>query len=413
MKNIFNKVNGVTLVIAVLTFILGWRLGQHNFQVQFRGLAPKVNFENQEIPKDKNVDFKLFWQVWDLVSSNYVDKKAVDPQKMFYGAIQGMVSSLGDPYTVFLPPQEQKATTEDLNGSFEGVGLQIGYDKENRLAAIAPVKGAPADKAGIKPGDVIVKIDSKDSMSMSLPEAANLIRGPKGTTVVLEIYHEGDSKTKTIELKRDTVIVKSVEFLEKKSPSGKRVAVIKLAKFGERSNAEWSEAVSSALAIAPQAIILDLRNNPGGFLDGAVFIGSEFIKSGDIVIQEDAKGSKIPFKVNREGKLLNLPLIVLINKGSASASEIVAGAIQDDKRGKIIGETSFGKGTVQESQDLPEKTGIHITTSKWLTPLGRWIHKIGLTPDITVELTEDQIKEEVATLKDFQLEKALEEVDKL
>lgn len=413
MKNIFNKVNGVTLVIAVLTFILGWRLGQHNFQVQFRGLAPKVNFENQEIPKDKNVDFKLFWQVWDLVSSNYVDKKAVDPQKMFYGAIQGMVSSLGDPYTVFLPPQEQKATTEDLNGSFEGVGLQIGYDKENRLAAIAPVKGAPADKAGIKPGDVIVKIDSKDSMNMSLPEAANLIRGPKGTTVALEIYHEGDSKTKTIELKRDTVIVKSVEFLEKKSPSGKRVAVIKLAKFGERSNAEWSEAVSSALAIAPQAIILDLRNNPGGFLDGAVFIGSEFIKSGDIVIQEDAKGSKIPFKVNREGKLLNLPLIVLINKGSASASEIVAGAIQDDKRGKIIGETSFGKGTVQESQDLPEKTGIHITTSKWLTPLGRWIHKIGLTPDITVELTEDQIKEEVATLKDFQLEKALEEVDKL
>lgn len=413
MKNIFTKVNGVTLVIAVLTFILGWRLGQQNFQVQLTGLTPKVNFENQEIPKDKNVDFKLFWQVWDLVSSNYVDKKAVDPQKMFYGAIQGMVASLGDPYTVFLPPQEQKATTEDLNGSFEGVGLQIGYDKENRLAAIAPVKGAPADKAGIMPGDVIVKIDGKDSMNMSLPEAANSIRGPKGTVVALEIYHEGDSKTKTIELKRDTVIVKSVEFAEKKSPSGKRVAVIKLAKFGERSNAEWTEAVSSALAIAPQAVILDLRNNPGGFLDGAVFIGSEFIKSGDIVIQEDAKGEKIPFKVNREGKLLNLPLIVLINKGSASASEIVAGAIQDDKRGKIIGETSFGKGTVQESQDLPEKTGIHITTSKWLTPLGRWIHKTGLTPDIVVELTDEQIKEEVATLKDFQLERALEEVDKL
>ncbi len=413
MKNIFNKINAVTLVIAILTFIVGWRLGQQNFQVQLSGLTPKVNFENQEIPKDKNVDFKLFWQVWDLVSSNYVDKKAVDPQKMFYGAIQGMVASLGDPYTVFLPPQEQKATTEDLNGSFEGVGLQIGYDKENRLAAIAPVKGAPADKAGIMPGDVIVKIDNKDSMSMSLPEAANLIRGPKGTTVALEIYHEGDSKTKTIELKRDTVIVKSVEFAEKKSPSGKRVALIKLAKFGERSNGEWTEAVSSALAIAPQAIILDLRNNPGGFLDGAVFIGSEFIKSGDIVIQEDAKGEKIPFKVNREGKLLNLPLIVLINKGSASASEIVAGAIQDDKRGKIIGETSFGKGTVQESQDLPEKTGIHITTSKWLTPLGRWIHKTGLTPDIVVKLTDDQIKEEIATLKDFQLERALEEVDKL
>jgi carboxyl-terminal processing protease len=413
MQNVFKKVNFITVLIALLTFTLGWKLGQYNFQVQFDGIAPKVNFENQQIPADKNVDFKLFWQVWDLVSSDYVDKKAIDPQKMFYGAIQGMVASLGDPYTVFLPPQDQKFSEEDLGGSFEGIGLQIGYDKENRLTAIAPVKGTPADRAGIQPGDVIVKIGDKDSINMPLPEALNLIRGPKGTTVKLELYHEGDSKTKTLEVVRDTIIVKSVEFEEKNSPKGKRVALIRLGKFGDRTNAEWAEAVSSTLAMAPQAVVLDLRNNPGGYLDGAVYIASEFVKSGDVVIQEDAKGDKIYFKVNREGKLLNLPLVVLINKGSASASEIVAGAVQDTKRGKVVGENSFGKGTIQESQDLPEKTGIHITTSKWLTPLGRWIHKTGLTPDIKVELTDEQIKQEIETNKDFQLEKALEEVDNL
>ena len=161
-------------------------------------------------------------------------------------------------------------------------------------------------------------------------------------------------------------------------------------------------------------VILDLRNNPGGLLDGAVYIGSEFIRSGDIVLQENARGIRIPYKVNRAGKLLDLPLIVLINKGSASASEIVAGAIQDTKRGKLIGETSFGKGTIQESQDLPEQTGIHITTAKWLTPNGIWIHQKGLEPDIKVELTEEQLKQEIDDdTKDFQLERALQETDNL
>lgn len=412
--NFFKKINGITIIIAALTFLLGWQIGQKNLSLHAQSFLPEVKFENLTPPANQSVDFKLFWQVWDLVSKEYVDKKAVDGQKMFYGAIQGMVAALGDPYTVFLPPEAQKTIQEEINGSFEGVGIQLGYDKDKRLAVIAPVKETPADKAGILPGDLILKIDNKDATSLSLPEAVNLIRGPKGTSVTLEIYHEGDSKAKTLELKRDTIVVKSVEFEEKTSAKGKRVALIKLSRFGERTFTEWAQAVSDTLAFAPQAIILDLRNNPGGLLDGAVFIGSEFIKSGDIVLQENSTGAKIPYKVNREGKLLNLPLIVLINKGSASASEIVAGAIQDLKRGKLLGETSFGKGTIQESQDLPEKTGIHITTAKWLTPLGRWIHQKGLDPDIKVELTEEQLKAQVADkTKDFQLDKALEEVDNL
>lgn len=417
-----NKVNGITLLIAVLTFALGWELGQRNLQFRVSDFRPEVKFENQNQPEDaggssvsaKNIDFKLFWQVWALVSSQYVDKKAVDPQKMFYGAVAGMVAALGDPYTVFLPPEDQKSITEEINGAFEGVGIQLGYDKNKRLAVIAPVKDTPADRAGVKAGDLILKIGGKDAVNLSLPEAVNLIRGPKGTTIALEIYHDGDAKAKTVELKRDTIVVKSVELEEKTSPKGKKVSLIKLSRFGERTFTEWNQAVSDSLASAPQAVILDLRNNPGGLLDGAVFIGSEFIKSGDIVLSENATGLKTPYKVNREGKLLSLPLIVLINKGSASASEIVAGAVQDLKRGKLLGETSFGKGTIQESQDLPEKTGIHITTAKWLTPLGRWIHQIGLTPDIKVELTDDQLKAEAADkTKDFQLEKALEEVDSL
>lgn len=414
MRKFINSVNIVTVITALLTFVLGWHLGAGNLKLGIDRYSPKVTFENQNAPSDKNVDFKLFWQVWDLVSSEYVDKGAVDPQKMFYGAIAGMVSALGDPYTVFLPPQEQKSTQEEINGAFEGVGIQLGYDKDKRLAVIAPLKDTPADKAGIVAGDLILKIGDKDAVNMSLPEAVNLIRGPKGSMIALEIYHDGDAKAKTIELKRDTIVVKSVEFEEKNSPKGKKVAVIKLSRFGGRTSAEWSKAVSDTLASGPDAVILDMRNNPGGLLEEAVFIGSEFIKSGDILLQENAKGERTPYKVNREGKLLGLPLIVLVNKGSASASEIVAGAIQDLKRGTLMGEISFGKGTIQESQDLPEKTGIHITTAKWLTPLGRWIHQKGLTPDIKIELTDEQLKQETDDKKkDFQMEKALEQADNL
>lgn len=413
IMNILKRINGITIIIALLTFIIGWQLGQRNFQLKVSDLRPEVKFSNNT-PQTQNIDFKLFWQVWDLASSEYVDKSAVDPQKMFYGAIQGMVSAIGDPYTVFLPPSEQKSTKEEINGSFEGVGIQLGYDKDKRLAVIAPVKDTPADKAGILAGDLIVKIGDKDAGNLSLPEAVNLIRGPKGTSIALEIYHDGDAKTKKVELKRDTIVVKSVEFEQKISSKSKKVALIKLSRFGERTFEEWNKSISDTLASAPDAVILDLRNNPGGLLDGAVFIGSEFIKSGDLVLQENSKGVRMPYKVNRAGKLLDLPLIVMINKGSASASEIVAGAIQDVKRGKLLGETSFGKGTIQESQELPEKTGIHITTAKWLTPLGRWIHQKGLEPDIKVELTEEQLKAEIADkTKDFQLEKALEEIDKL
>lgn len=404
------KINGITILIATLTFLIGWQLGGYQLRFSNINKVPQVNFINQSVPADKaNVDFKLFWDTWNLVSEEYVDKKAIDPQKMFYGAIQGMVAAIGDPYTVFLPPAQQKATAEELGGSFEGVGMQLGFNKDKRLVVQAPLKDTPAFKAGVQAGDIIVKIGDKDASSLSIPDAVNMIRGQKGTEVSLELYHEGDEKTKNVTLKRDTIVVKSVEFTQKTTPNGKRVAYIQLTRFGERTFDEWSEAVSDALAIAPQAVVLDVRNNPGGYLDGAVYIGSEFIPSGDIVLWENSKGERNGLKVNRQGKLLQVPMVVLINKGSASASEIVAGAIQDDKRGKLIGDQSFGKGTIQDTKDLPGGTGIHITTAKWLTPLGRWIHNIGLTPDVKIVPTDEQLKD---LTHDVQLDKALEELDK-
>lgn len=404
------KRRNLTIVaLLVIAFILGFQLGHFDLLLQWKGYQPAIQLKNQQPPKDKqNLDFKLFWDTWDLVSREYVDKKALDPQKMFYGAIQGMVAAIGDPYTVFLPPDQQKSTKEELGGSFEGVGIQLGFSKEKRLVVQTPLDGTPASRAGLKPGDIILKIDDKDATNLSLPEAVSLIRGPKGSSVTLQIFREGEDKPQDFVLVRDTIIVKSAEFKLLRSPALKKVAYLKLQRFGERTFTEWSEAVSSALASSPEAVILDVRNNPGGFLDGAVFIASEFIDSGDIVIKENAQGARASFKVNRAGKLTKLELIVLINKGSASAAEIVAGAIQDLKRGKLVGEQSFGKGTIQSSQDLPQGTGIHITTDKWLTPTNRWIHNSGLTPDVKVEDIPDKEGEDKV---DEQLNKALELFD--
>lgn len=402
------NMNPKVILIIILSFLLGWQLGHKDVLVGWANYKPTVSIINRDVPKNVNVDFKLFWDTWDLLSKNYINKKALDPQKLFYGSISGMVAALGDPYTVFLPPEAQKITREELNGSFDGVGIQLGFNdaKPPRLVVIAPLEGTPAKRAGIKPQDLIVKIGDKDTTGMSLPEAVQLIRGAKGTKITLSTFREGDSAPKSYTLERDTIIVKSVEVTFKQTPKGKNVAVIKLSRFGERTKDEWNQVVSEILEQNPAGAVLDVRNNPGGYLEAAVFIASEFLEGGDVVLQENNEGEKTPFKVDRVGKLTKLPTLVLINKGSASASEIVAGALQDRKRAKLLGEKSFGKGTIQEAQDLTGGTGIHITVAKWLTPNGRWVNDTtGLEPDVKIEVDkEDQTK-------DSQLNKALELLD--
>lgn len=392
------------LIVIVLVFILGFQIGHRDYGLSWKDYKPDLQITNQQ-PKNSTIDFKLFWDTWDLVSQKYIDKKAIDPQKLYFGAIQGMVAAIGDPYTVFLPPESQKNVKEQLNGSFEGVGMQLGYNKDKRLVVIAPLKDTPADQAGIMAGDIILSIDKKDVMNISLPDAVSMIRGPKGSTVALSLFRENEEKPRDLSLKRDTIIVKTVNLTMEKTKMGKPIALVRISGFGEKTDKEWDAVVSELMSKAPEGIIVDVRNNPGGFLQSAVYIASEFLDSGPVVIQEDAQGEKQELKVMRSGKLLKLPVVAMINKGSASASEILAGAMQDNKRAIIVGEQSFGKGTIQSTEDLPQDTGIHITTAKWLTPLGRWIHGTGLTPDVKIEFKADVND----PLKDNQLDTALEQ----
>jgi len=414
----------VFLFFIVLSGGVGYSLGQKkiSFSLNQSRNFPQVTIE-RVLPTDKQgkVDFSLFWQVWDKLEEKHLNRKDFNYEKMVYGAISGLTSSLDDPYTFFLPPVENKETKDDLRGDFEGVGIQIGYNKDKQLAVIAPLSGTPAESAGLKPGDVITKIIDqsnnvdKETFDITLPEAVRLIRGKKGSEVTLSIFREGKDKVFDVTLKRDTIVVKSVEvsFVEN---INKRVAVLKLSRFGERTDEEWEQAVAeikdqrSNLPAGKAGIknyggiVLDLRNNPGGFLQGSVFICSEFLGSGVIVQQDSGVNGKEIYQVDRRGSLLTDPLVVLINGGSASASEIVAGALQDAKRAKIVGEKSFGKGTVQEAEDLTNGAGLHITVSRGLLPSGRSIDKEGITPDIEIKVPE----EETDDTKDLQLEKAIE-----
>ena len=354
-----------------------------------------------------SADFSKFWEVWKRLEASYVDPSKLDYTKMTWGAMQGLAQSLEDPYTQYLPPKENKAANEDLSGAFYGVGIELGY-KEGTLAVVSPITNSPAERAGVKAGDLILHIkDEKkqvdiDTRDMSLPTAVSHIRGDKGTEVVLTLYRDGGNTSFEVKITRDEIIVPSVElkFIEK---GGKKIAHLELHKFGGRTDKEWSSKVAEIVAARPSGVILDLRNNPGGYLDGAVFVSSEFLSSGVVVKQEGRQDSQT-YSVDRKGSLTSIPLVIIVNKGSASASEITAGALQDNKRAQIIGDQSFGKGTVQEVQDLSDGSSLHVTVAKWILPSGRWIGKEGITPD--TKIADDPKTEDV----DEQLDVAVEAV---
>lgn len=347
------------------------------------------------------IDLSLFWEAWSKLQEKYVDKEKFDNQKMLYGAISGMVKSLGDPYTVFMPPDEAKRFIDDTKGSFEGIGMEIGIRK-NQLQVISPLENTPAQKAGIRAGDIIAKIGDKDTGDMTVEEAVILIRGPKGTEIVLTIFRDGWEVAKEIKITRDVIEIPSLK-LEFKEDN---IAYLKLYQFSEKAPYDFKKAVNQILESQSQKIVLDLRNNPGGYLEVSRDIASWFLEEGSIVAIEDFGGTQEQNKYLAEGnaKLLSYPLVVLINKGSASASEILAGALRDNRNIKLVGETSFGKGSVQALEKLRGGSSLKITIAKWLTPKGHSISEKGLDPDIKIELTEEDIKNE----KDPQLDKAIE-----
>jgi len=354
----------------------------------------------------EEIDFSLFWEAWAKLQEKFSDKEKFDIQEMIYGAISGMVKSLEDPYTTFLNPEDTKRFIEDVKGTFEGVGMEIGI-REGQLQVIAPLEGTPAKKAGLRAGDKIIKVDDTLTADITVDEAVNLIRGPKGTEVTLTIYREEWETTKEIKIVRGVIEVPSLKW----EIIDENIAYLKLYQFSEKASFDFSKAAIEILASPCQKIILDLRNNPGGYLEIAQEISGWFLERGQIVVIEDfgAGEEQKVYKAQGNTSLAEYPTVILINQGSASGSEILAGALRDNRGIKLIGEQSFGKGSVQELERLKGGSSLKITVAKWLTPKGELITDVGLEPDIKVEITEEDYEEG----RDPQLDKAIEVIQKL
>lgn len=378
------------ILVAAVFLVVGVRFGSGITFKQMIGLwrSSEVGFGqlvNTEAPESlKNVDFSEFWDVWLRLERDYHDPSKLDTQKMVYGAIKGLTDSLGDPYTVFLEPEGKQRLTEDLSGEFNGVGIQLGYI-EQQLAVIAPLKGQPAEAAGVLAGDFIVHIKDNaagvdtDAFGMTAEEAVNLIRGRENTSVILTLVTEGQ-EPREVNLVRKPIIIPSIE-TSYQVHDGKNIAVIEMSRFGDKTIQEWDDAVEEALSRNVSGIVLDLRNNPGGYLQDAIVIGSDFF-SGGIVVSQQGRSTSETYRPTRRPRLETMPVIVLVNRGSASASEILAGALRDRRQAKLVGEKTFGKGTVQDAQTLPDGSGLNITIARWLLPSGASIHESGLPVDI-------------------------------
>jgi carboxyl-terminal processing protease len=348
--------------------------------------------------KSSSPDFDqdMFWHVWATIKKNYVNQP-VEDKDLFYGALKGLVMGLDDPYSTFLEPEMAKEFLESMSGSFEGVGMEIGI-KDGRLTVVAPLPHTPAFRAGLRAGDKIFAINGKDTSTMNLDEAVHLIRGPKGTPVVLTIWHPGENATEEVSIIRDVINIKTVSWELKEN----QIAYLSITHFNEETWSEFKDIAQVIVRADPQGLIVDLRNNPGGYLDTAVKIAGYWIADEVAVFSKDSSGKETEYHASGKGELSHLPTIVLVNQGSASASEILAGALQDYDHAVILGEQTFGKGSVQELESLFDGSALKLTVANWYTPLGRFISEEGIVPDIKVELTEEDFINE----QDPQLERA-------
>lgn len=356
-------------------------------------------------PGDLGSLFEPFWQSWRLVHELYVDQP-VDDVALMRGALQGMLGALGDEHTSYLDPAMFERSNASLNGEeYEGIGAWVDITGDY-LKIISPMPGSPAEKAGLKPGDQIIAINGEDMTGIDGEAARQRVLGPRGSVVLLTVNREGEEQPLLIEVTRDKIIVPTVtgNIVE-----GTNIAYVRLYTFGDDTSDELRKTLRDLLDQKPDGLILDLRYNGGGYLDTAVGVASEFIGDGVILYEQFGDGRRNEFKARSGGLALDIPLVVLVNEGSASASEIVAGAIQDLGRGQLVGVTTYGKGSVQTYTELVNDQGaVRVTIARWLTPNGRTIHKLGLTPDVVVELTD----EDAAAGRDPQLDKAVEILSK-
>lgn len=396
-----NSFTKKTILIAIAILVLGatFSFGILVGVKQYPAIEKIKQVFHKEPDMQTQVDFALFWDVWHRLESNYVDKANIDRNKMVLGAIDGLTRSLGDPYTLFFPPVEAKRFQEDISGSFAGIGAEVGM-KKGILTIIAPLKNSPAERAGLQAGDKVFKINATSTADLTIDTAVGFIRGPKGTEVMLTITRDSWESTKEIKIVRDTIVIPVTE--TKKFNNG--IFYVHLFNFNETSPNEFRKALREFSDSGSKKLVLDLRNNPGGFLTASIDIASWFLPAGEIVAREKSIESETDYRSFGYRYLESVPVIVLINQGSASASEILAGALRDQRGAKLVGMKSFGKGSVQEVENLPGGASLKITIAKWFTPNNYSINESGLDPDVKVEVTQA----DTDAHKDPQLDKAVE-----
>lgn len=391
----------IYVTVAVASFLIGWQATNFGLITNLSGAISGVNNQKKEITdsvqktKDK-VDMGLYWTVWDELENRYADKDSISEEDRVYGGIKGLVSSFKDPYTVFMTPDESKDFSDSLEGTLEGIGAELTVENNN-LVIVSPLKKSPSEKAGLLPGDVIYKIDGKMASELTLFDAITKIRGKKGSTVTLTIIRKDLKEPFDVSIVREGIDIKSVTVEKLKNG----IIFVSVNQFNAKTNEEFSKAISDMILQEPKGLIVDLRFNGGGYLETAVDLLSYLLPTDANAVEIRQRGKDNEMIKTKGGpKILNAPLVILVNEGSASASEITAGSIQDNKRGIVMGTKTFGKGSVQEVENFADGSSLRLTIAKWFTPKGKTVNHVGLMPDIVVEMDKNDVKNKVDTQKD-------------
>lgn len=390
----------VALVIAVAVFVgsgfwWGYSAGQKN--PEHITVSGVTNIDGNGTTA---ADFGIFWKTWQYINDHHLKGQEVNNQDRVYGAVRGLVRALNDPYSEFFPPKEGKAFQETVEGSFGGVGIEIGMRKGS-LVIIAPLKGSPGEQAGLKAGDFILQINSSSTAELTIDEAVQQIRGPQGSKVTLTVMRESWDEPEEFEITRSRIDIPTLDFTMKEG----NVGYVQLYGFNANAPQLFQEAASRALREGAKGMILDLRNNPGGYLEVAVRLAGWFLPTDSLVVSEAGRnGTTGELHTEGPATLKDMPIVVLMNQGSASASEILAGALRDHRKIQLVGEQSFGKGTVQELETFPDGSILKLTIAHWVLPSGHVLESEGLKPDVEVVLTDEDFENE----RDPQFDKALE-----
>jgi len=400
-KKVSRVIIGSVVIIVIFGggFYFGFNRGQ-----EFPKNIVVTGVSNLDSNEPVTADFGLFWQAWDKINQKALNNTTTTDQEKIYGAISGLIKSIGDDHAEFFSPSDSEKFEEDIRGNFGGIGAEIGI-RDKILTVIAPLKNTPASRAGLEPGDKIFWVDSTSTDDLNVDEAVKIIRGEVGTQVTLTIFREGWEKTKDITITRANIQVPTLDYEIREDG----IAYISLYSFNQNSNQLFYEAILDALSKNAKGLILDLRNNPGGFLEVSVRLAGWFVPNGKVVVSEKSRSDSLEFTSPGNGSLEKFPTVIIINGGSASASEILAGALRDINGTKLVGKTTFGKGTVQQIENLADGSTLKLTTANWVLPSGKIIDKEGLEPDYRVELTEEDIENEV----DPQLDKAVEVINEI